>query len=149
MKSIFVISLLVAAAAAEDILSYDAGDHSHVASGDPGAKVTGSYSLQTPEGETITVEYVADENGYVATSDALPVAPALPDVPDVPVVPEVKAAEVEAAEPVTAVHAPVVYSTHPFAYSALPHTYAATPYAFAPLPYAHGLAPYAAGLRFI
>ncbi|XP_037083152.1 cuticle protein AM1274-like [Pollicipes pollicipes] len=34
--------------------------------------MTGSYSYVTPEGQTITVTWTADENGYVPVSDAIP-----------------------------------------------------------------------------
>lgn len=35
----------------------------------------GSYQYTSPEGRVIKVEYVADENGFHAISDAIPVAP--------------------------------------------------------------------------
>ncbi|XP_072940188.1 uncharacterized protein [Epargyreus clarus] len=38
----------------------------------------GSFSWVSPEGKTISVTYVADENGYQPQSDALPVAPEIP-----------------------------------------------------------------------
>ncbi|XP_037083452.1 larval cuticle protein 16/17-like [Pollicipes pollicipes] len=38
--------------------------------------MSGSYSYVTPEGQTITVTWTADENGYVAESDAIPKLPA-------------------------------------------------------------------------
>ncbi|XP_043229913.1 cuticle protein 6-like [Amphibalanus amphitrite] len=152
MKSIFVVSLLVAVAASQEILSYDAGDHQHTASGEPGTSVSGEYSLQTPEGKTIVIKYKADENGYVAESDDLPQAPAVPDVPDVPAVPEVKAAVEEPAaeepKPVPAVYAfnpyhyglpyaALPYSALPCAAAPLHYNFAPLPYAFAPLPVEH------------
>jgi len=39
----------------------------------------GSYSYTAPDGTLITVNWVADENGFQATGDHLPVAPPMPD----------------------------------------------------------------------
>lgn len=41
--------------------------------------VTGSYSYTDPDGNIITVNYVADENGFQPTGDHLPTPPPLPD----------------------------------------------------------------------
>ncbi|KAF0304617.1 Larval cuticle protein LCP-22 [Amphibalanus amphitrite] len=38
-----------------------------------GIVMQGSYSFQTPEGQTITVNWVADENGFQPQGDAIPV----------------------------------------------------------------------------
>ncbi|KAF0304620.1 Larval cuticle protein LCP-22 [Amphibalanus amphitrite] len=39
----------------------------------------GSYSFQTPEGQTITIDWVADEKGFQPQGDAIPVAPEAPN----------------------------------------------------------------------
>ena len=39
----------------------------------------GSYSYTSPEGLAITVNWVADENGFQAKGDHLPVAPPMPE----------------------------------------------------------------------
>merc|ERR1712071_413682 len=70
-----VFFLAVAALAEESIISYDAEDHKHEQSGDAGNAVQGSYSHTDAEGNTYTVTYVADENGYRAEGGHLPVAP--------------------------------------------------------------------------
>ncbi|XP_076056250.1 cuticle protein AM1274-like [Oratosquilla oratoria] len=41
-------------------------------------QVQGTYSYTDPEGNRVEVSFVADENGYVAQSPFLPVAPPLP-----------------------------------------------------------------------
>ncbi|XP_043239241.1 larval cuticle protein 1-like isoform X1 [Amphibalanus amphitrite] len=37
-----------------------------------GIVMQGSYSFQTPDGQTITVNWVADENGFQPQGDAIP-----------------------------------------------------------------------------
>ena len=37
-----------------------------------GMVMQGSYSFQTPEGQTITINWVADENGFQPQGDAIP-----------------------------------------------------------------------------
>uniref|UniRef100_T1PCU4 Cuticle protein n=1 Tax=Musca domestica TaxID=7370 RepID=T1PCU4_MUSDO len=39
----------------------------------------GQYSYQSPEGETINVQYTADERGFRATGDHIPTPPAIPE----------------------------------------------------------------------
>ncbi|XP_065368228.1 endocuticle structural glycoprotein ABD-4 [Calliphora vicina] len=39
----------------------------------------GQYSYQSPEGDTINVQYTADEHGFRATGDHIPTPPAIPD----------------------------------------------------------------------
>jgi hypothetical protein len=39
----------------------------------------GSYSYTSPEGQLITVNWVADENGFQATGDHLPTPPPMPE----------------------------------------------------------------------
>jgi hypothetical protein len=43
-----------------------------------GASKVGSFSWTSPEGLTFTTSYTADENGFVATGDHLPVPPPIP-----------------------------------------------------------------------
>jgi hypothetical protein len=43
-----------------------------------GASKVGSFSWTSPEGLTFTTSYTADENGFVATGDHLPVPPPVP-----------------------------------------------------------------------
>jgi Insect cuticle protein len=45
---------------------------------DVGAVSRGSYSYTSPEGFLISVNWVADENGFQAKGDHLPVAPPMP-----------------------------------------------------------------------
>ena len=40
-----------------------------------GVVMQGSYSFQTPEGQQVTIRWVADENGFQPQGDAIPVAP--------------------------------------------------------------------------
>ncbi|XP_068206624.1 cuticle protein AM/CP1114-like [Palaemon carinicauda] len=53
-----------------------------VDSGAPGAKgaiaASGSFSYTAPDGTPVSLQYVADENGFQPQSDLLPVAPAFP-----------------------------------------------------------------------
>ena len=46
---------------------------------DIGTVSRGSYSYTSPEGIVITVNWVADENGFQATGDHLPTPPPMPD----------------------------------------------------------------------
>lgn len=39
----------------------------------------GQYSYLSPEGDTINVQYTADEHGFRATGDHIPTPPAIPD----------------------------------------------------------------------
>lgn len=39
----------------------------------------GQYTYQSPEGETVNVQYTADENGFRATGDHIPTPPAIPE----------------------------------------------------------------------
>lgn len=41
--------------------------------------VQGSYSYTSPEGQVITLTYVADENGFQAQGDHLPTPPPIPE----------------------------------------------------------------------
>ncbi|XP_037080443.1 cuticle protein CP14.6-like [Pollicipes pollicipes] len=40
-----------------------------------GTTMQGSYSFVTPEGQTVQISWVADENGFQPVGDAIPVAP--------------------------------------------------------------------------
>ena len=126
----------VVACRPSEILSYDAETHAHSASGDPGNSVEGSYSYQTPEGDEVVVKYTADENGYVAISDALPVAPEVPeyDPPALPVAPEVPVAPM----PVLPV-APVDHDAAKIAEIQKLHPHQAIPYTPLAIPALHHL----------
>ncbi|XP_027239246.1 endocuticle structural glycoprotein SgAbd-2-like [Penaeus vannamei] len=51
--------------------------------GEGGFVKSGHYSYTAPDGSVIEVKFIADENGFQAESDALPVAPAFPhEIPD-------------------------------------------------------------------
>ncbi|KAF6212111.1 hypothetical protein GE061_012632 [Apolygus lucorum] len=41
--------------------------------------VQGSYSYTSPEGQLITITYIADEEGFKAQGDAIPTAPPVPE----------------------------------------------------------------------
>merc|ERR1712139_9059 len=100
MNSLLILSCVfgLALARPQEIFSYSADSHAQSASGDAGNAVEGSYSYTAPNGDEIVVTYTADaENGYVAKSSALPVAPEVPafefDPAVLPVAPEVPAFE--------------------------------------------------------
>ncbi|BES99573.1 cuticular protein [Nesidiocoris tenuis] len=40
--------------------------------------IEGSYSFTSPEGQVITIQYIADEGGFRATGDAIPTPPPIP-----------------------------------------------------------------------
>jgi hypothetical protein len=40
----------------------------------------GSFSYKSPEGDEISVQYIADENGFQPTGDHLPVPPPVPEL---------------------------------------------------------------------
>jgi hypothetical protein len=44
-----------------------------------GAISSGSYSYTNPDGSVITVNWVADENGFKASGDHLPTPPPMPE----------------------------------------------------------------------
>lgn len=119
IKTVLIVCFLavtLAAPAPEEILSYDAEDHKHSQTGDAGKAVTGSYSY-TADGKTFTINYEADEKGYRATGDHLPLAP------EVPVAPAVAAPEVPVVEAKsTPIISTVALPTFPFGYYApAPH----------------------------
>lgn len=41
--------------------------------------ITGSYEYISPEGTVISVQYLADENGFQAFSDSIPTPPPIPE----------------------------------------------------------------------
>ena len=44
-----------------------------------GESIQGSYSYVAPDGNTYSINYVADENGFVPQGDHIPVAPPIPE----------------------------------------------------------------------
>merc|ERR1712055_469343 len=132
MNSLLILSCVfgLALARPQEIFSYSADSHAQSASGDAGNAVEGSYSYTAPNGDEIVVTYTADaENGYVAKSSALPVAPEVPafefDPAVLPVAPEVPAYEAPAL-PVAPEVPEVAALEAPKAYTFVgPHTIAA------------------------
>merc|ERR1712055_498972 len=131
MNSVLIFICVFGAALARpgEIFSYEADTHAQSASGDAGNSVEGSYSYTAPNGDEIVVTYTADENGYVAKSSALPVAPEVPafefDPAVLPVAPEVPAYEAPAL-PVAPEVPEVAPLEAPKAYTFVgPHTIAA------------------------
>lgn len=47
--------------------------------GDVHGNIHGHFAWTSPEGKTIDITYVADENGYQPSGDSLPVAPPTPE----------------------------------------------------------------------
>lgn len=68
----------VAEAAHDHIIKYDDEElgHGHVQTGVAGEMVEGALYYKVPEGDTVHLTYTADDNGFVAEGDHLPVAPA-------------------------------------------------------------------------
>merc|ERR1712002_296830 len=103
MNSMLIFVCLIGAALArpQEVFSYEADTHAQSASGDAGNSVEGEYSYTAPNGDEIVVTYTAGEDGYVAKSSALPVAPEVPafefDPAVLPVAPEVPAFEFDPA----------------------------------------------------
>merc|ERR1712002_315416 len=103
MNSMLIFVCLIGAALArpQEVFSYEADTHAQGASGDAGNSVEGEYSYTAPNGDEIVVTYTAGEDGYVAKSGALPVAPEVPafefDPAVLPVAPEVPAFEFDPA----------------------------------------------------
>ncbi|KAK2716505.1 uncharacterized protein LOC136039489 [Artemia franciscana] len=81
MKQIVIFSSVLAIAICrptEEILNYQADSQSHMQSGIAGSAVEGEYSYEGPDGKTYMTKYRADDNGFVAEGDHLPVAPESP-----------------------------------------------------------------------
>ena len=57
------------------------GNQKQITEEEAGAVSRGSYSYVV-DGQTITVTWTADENGFQAAGDHLPVAPAVPEYPE-------------------------------------------------------------------
>lgn len=57
-----------------------AGETRTVSQQQPNGQVVGSYRYTSPEGTPIDITYYADENGFQAQGDAIPVAPAIPEL---------------------------------------------------------------------
>lgn len=79
-----------------------------------------SFNSYTADGKTFTINYEADEKGYRATGDHLPIAPEVPEVPVAPAVSEVPVVEAKSTPIISAVALPS--PTFPFGYYApAPH----------------------------
>ncbi|XP_028138585.2 pupal cuticle protein 20-like [Diabrotica virgifera virgifera] len=63
----------------DNSISHEEEGHQETIGAEQGNIVHGSYTYQSPEGQTFTVHYIADENGFRATGDHLPVAPPVPE----------------------------------------------------------------------
>merc|ERR1711962_1080682 len=68
-----------------EILSYTADDssqsHSHTMEGIPGQEVSGSFHFETPDTENVFhLSYTADDQGFQAVGDHLPVSVKVPEV---------------------------------------------------------------------
>ncbi|KAJ9574172.1 hypothetical protein L9F63_008428 [Diploptera punctata] len=50
-----------------------------LAEGEDGESIQGSYSYVAPDGNTYSINYLADENGFVPQGDHIPVAPPIPE----------------------------------------------------------------------
>jgi len=123
---------------------------------DAAGNVRGSYAYVNPNGHEVRVNYVADQGGFRAESNALPVAPAATLVGPAPVQDTIEVASAKAAHfaavaeataragrkrrglgytyplahgyTYTAAAGPAVtYAAHPYTYAASPYTYAAAP----------------------
>ena len=60
------------------ILSFSNDDGSSRQESGASDGIRGSYSFITPEGEQVSVQYVADETGFHATGSHVPQAPPMP-----------------------------------------------------------------------
>merc|ERR1712002_506171 len=84
---------------ADHIIKYDDEElgHGHVQTGVAGEMVEGSLYYKVPEGDTVRLTYTADDKGFVAVGDHLPVAPAALAVEE-PVLPVMVDLTAEVAE---------------------------------------------------
>merc|ERR1712055_607157 len=84
---------------AEHIINYEDKEagHGHMQKGVAGEKVEGTLFYRVPEGDTMHLTYMADENGFVAAGDHLPVAPE-PLAVEEPVIPVMVQITPEVAE---------------------------------------------------
>merc|ERR1712212_824422 len=89
----------VAEPQAEHIINYEDKEagHGHMQKGVAGEKVEGTLFYRVPEGDTMHLTYMADENGFVAAGDHLPVAPE-PLAVEEPVIPVMVQITPEVAE---------------------------------------------------
>merc|ERR1711970_978601 len=87
------------AAEADHIIKYDDEElgHGHVQTGVAGEMVEGSLYYKVPEGDTVHLTYTADDKGFIAVGDHLPVAPA-PLAVEEPVLPVMVDLTAEVAE---------------------------------------------------
>jgi len=81
------------------IIKYDDEElgHGHVQTGVAGEMVEGALYYKVPEGDTVHLTYTADDKGFVAVGDHLPVAPAALAVEE-PVLPVMVDLTAEVAE---------------------------------------------------
>jgi len=86
-------------AEAGHIIKYDDEElgHGHVQTGVAGEMVEGALYYKVPEGDTVHLTYTADDKGFVAVGDHLPVAPAALAVEE-PVLPVMVDLTAEVAE---------------------------------------------------
>jgi len=84
---------------ADHIIKYDDEElgHGHVQTGVPGEMVEGALYYKVPEGDTVHLTYTADDKGFIAVGDHLPVAPA-PLAVEEPVLPVMVDLTAEVAE---------------------------------------------------
>lgn len=61
------------------IVATETGKLKNVGTENEAIDITGEYSFITPEGQTVKVTYIANENGFQPSSDVLPVAPEVPE----------------------------------------------------------------------
>jgi len=113
----------------------------HAAVRDAQGGVRGSFSYISPEGQTLTTNYIADHNGYRVASNALPVAPQVSvhspiDTPEVQIAKQQHFAAVAEAQTragrkkrgiiysgVPAIHSTAVVAPHHLTYASSPVAY--------------------------
>lgn len=61
------------------ISAQEEGSLKQVAPDQAGIAAQGSFQFTSPEGVPVSIQYVADENGYQPQGDAIPTAPPVPE----------------------------------------------------------------------